>query len=107
MRCVCDTAEKEDPDERYPQYCAEWKDRRKCEAAAGLGAPTGRCQWRQGLEKGAYPPHFLHKPSGHTFATTPCGTTLLTSYTALRAYIPHNPLRHHPGITVLRGVIAK
>ncbi|KAJ8250150.1 hypothetical protein COCON_G00220720 [Conger conger] len=44
--------DKEDSDERYPQYCAEWKDRRKCETAAGLGTPTGRCQWRQGLEKG-------------------------------------------------------
>ncbi|XP_035256086.1 proto-oncogene tyrosine-protein kinase receptor Ret isoform X1 [Anguilla anguilla] len=44
--------DKEDPEERVPQYCAEWKERRKCEAAAGLGTPTGRCQWRQGTEKG-------------------------------------------------------
>lgn len=34
--------------------CAEKRQRGECEASRGLGAPTGRCQWRQGKDKG-YP----------------------------------------------------
>ncbi|XP_071769330.2 proto-oncogene tyrosine-protein kinase receptor Ret [Centroberyx gerrardi] len=32
--------------------CAESRQRGDCEAVRGLGATTGRCQWRQGTEKG-------------------------------------------------------
>ncbi|XP_029962822.1 proto-oncogene tyrosine-protein kinase receptor Ret isoform X2 [Salarias fasciatus] len=32
--------------------CAENRQRGDCESARGLGATTGRCQWRQGKEKG-------------------------------------------------------
>ncbi|XP_062257283.1 proto-oncogene tyrosine-protein kinase receptor Ret [Platichthys flesus] len=32
--------------------CAENRGRRDCESVRGLGATTGRCQWRQGTEKG-------------------------------------------------------
>uniref|UniRef100_A0A9J7XLC6 Proto-oncogene tyrosine-protein kinase receptor Ret n=1 Tax=Cyprinus carpio carpio TaxID=630221 RepID=A0A9J7XLC6_CYPCA len=32
--------------------CAEKRQRGECEASRGLGAPTGRCQWRQGRDKG-------------------------------------------------------
>ncbi|TRZ04006.1 hypothetical protein DNTS_001160 [Danionella cerebrum] len=32
--------------------CAEKRQRGDCEATQGLGAPTGRCQWRQGRDKG-------------------------------------------------------
>nr|CAA64146.1 receptor tyrosine kinase [Danio rerio] len=34
------------------QHCAEKRQRGDCEATRGLGAPTGRCQWRQGRDKG-------------------------------------------------------
>ncbi|XP_072247477.1 proto-oncogene tyrosine-protein kinase receptor Ret [Leuresthes tenuis] len=32
--------------------CAENRQRGECESAVGLGATTGRCQWRQGTGKG-------------------------------------------------------
>uniref|UniRef100_A0A3P9DGJ2 receptor protein-tyrosine kinase n=1 Tax=Maylandia zebra TaxID=106582 RepID=A0A3P9DGJ2_9CICH len=32
--------------------CAENRQRTDCESTRGLGATTGRCQWRQGTEKG-------------------------------------------------------
>lgn len=32
--------------------CAENRHRGDCESTRGLGATTGRCQWRQGTEKG-------------------------------------------------------
>ncbi|KAI7805213.1 proto-oncogene tyrosine-protein kinase receptor Ret [Triplophysa rosa] len=32
--------------------CAERRQRGDCESSRGLGAPTGRCQWRQGSDKG-------------------------------------------------------
>ncbi|XP_005735104.1 proto-oncogene tyrosine-protein kinase receptor Ret [Pundamilia nyererei] len=32
--------------------CAENRQRTDCESTQGLGATTGRCQWRQGTEKG-------------------------------------------------------
>ncbi|XP_076025463.1 proto-oncogene tyrosine-protein kinase receptor Ret [Genypterus blacodes] len=32
--------------------CAESRQRGKCETTRGLGTTTGRCQWRQGSEKG-------------------------------------------------------
>lgn len=32
--------------------CAEKRQRGECETFRGLGTPTGRCQWRQGTEKG-------------------------------------------------------
>ncbi|XP_053730192.1 proto-oncogene tyrosine-protein kinase receptor Ret [Synchiropus splendidus] len=37
-----------------PQFlsCAENRRRGDCESARGLGATTGRCQWRQGTENG-------------------------------------------------------
>ncbi|XP_056147309.1 proto-oncogene tyrosine-protein kinase receptor Ret [Lampris incognitus] len=38
--------------ERRAQSCAESRQRGDCEAIRGLGATTGRCQWRQGTEKG-------------------------------------------------------
>ncbi|KAG7462781.1 hypothetical protein MATL_G00188420 [Megalops atlanticus] len=40
--------DKDDLERDCPQYCAERKERRECESCSGLGAPTGRCQWRQG-----------------------------------------------------------
>lgn len=33
--------------------CAENRRRGDCESVSGLGATTGRCQWRQGVAKGA------------------------------------------------------
>ncbi|KAJ8412814.1 hypothetical protein AAFF_G00117650 [Aldrovandia affinis] len=44
--------DKEDLEEQCSQYCAERKERRDCESCPGMGAPTGRCQWRQGTDKG-------------------------------------------------------
>lgn len=34
--------------------CALNRRRGECESARGLGATTGRCQWRQGMEKGMF-----------------------------------------------------
>ncbi|XP_052007438.1 proto-oncogene tyrosine-protein kinase receptor Ret isoform X2 [Xyrauchen texanus] len=39
-------------DEQRVLACAERRQRGECEASRGLGAPTGRCQWRQGNDKG-------------------------------------------------------
>uniref|UniRef100_A0A8C2JT84 Proto-oncogene tyrosine-protein kinase receptor Ret n=1 Tax=Cyprinus carpio TaxID=7962 RepID=A0A8C2JT84_CYPCA len=39
-------------DEQRVLPCAEKRQRGECEASRGLGAPTGRCQWRQGRDKG-------------------------------------------------------
>ncbi|XP_051945820.1 proto-oncogene tyrosine-protein kinase receptor Ret-like [Xyrauchen texanus] len=39
-------------DEQQVLACAERRKRGECEASRGLGAPTGRCQWRQGSDKG-------------------------------------------------------
>ncbi|XP_067242391.1 proto-oncogene tyrosine-protein kinase receptor Ret [Chanodichthys erythropterus] len=39
-------------DEQRVLACAEKRQRGECEASRGLGAPTGRCQWRQGKDKG-------------------------------------------------------
>jgi len=39
-------------DELRVLACAEKRQRGECEASRGLGAPTGRCQWRQGKDKG-------------------------------------------------------
>ncbi|KAI1894719.1 hypothetical protein AGOR_G00118640 [Albula goreensis] len=44
--------DKEDLEGQCTQYCAERKERRECESCPGLGAPTGRCQWRQNTDKG-------------------------------------------------------
>lgn len=34
--------------------CAENRRRGDCETARGLGTTTGRCQWRQGSDKGTF-----------------------------------------------------
>lgn len=34
--------------------CAENRHRGDCESARGLGTTTGRCQWRQGSNKGIF-----------------------------------------------------
>ncbi|XP_065152790.1 proto-oncogene tyrosine-protein kinase receptor Ret isoform X2 [Paramisgurnus dabryanus] len=39
-------------DEQRVLACAERRQRGDCESSRGLGAPTGRCQWRQGSDKG-------------------------------------------------------
>ncbi|MEE6488714.1 hypothetical protein FKM82_015333 [Ascaphus truei] len=39
-------------EEECPLSCSESKHRSECEECGGLGAPTGRCQWRQGHGEG-------------------------------------------------------
>ncbi|XP_073338370.1 proto-oncogene tyrosine-protein kinase receptor Ret [Pagrus major] len=45
-------ANKANPENQQFLSCAENRRRADCESARGLGATTGRCQWRQGSEKG-------------------------------------------------------
>ncbi|XP_062319953.1 proto-oncogene tyrosine-protein kinase receptor Ret isoform X2 [Osmerus eperlanus] len=46
--------------------CAEGRQRGDCEAIRGLGATTGRCQWRQGTEKGISYSYSTCSPDLHT-----------------------------------------
>ena len=48
------TASKASQDSQQFLSCAENRRRGDCESARGLGATTGRCQWRQGTERGAF-----------------------------------------------------
>uniref|UniRef100_A0A667Y2S7 Proto-oncogene tyrosine-protein kinase receptor Ret n=1 Tax=Myripristis murdjan TaxID=586833 RepID=A0A667Y2S7_9TELE len=45
-------ADKASQENQHFLSCAESRQRGDCEAVQGLGATTGRCQWRQGTEKG-------------------------------------------------------
>ncbi|KAM4607508.1 proto-oncogene tyrosine-protein kinase receptor Ret [Polymixia lowei] len=44
--------DKSSQEEQRSLSCAESRQRGDCEATRGLGSTTGRCQWRQGTEKG-------------------------------------------------------
>uniref|UniRef100_A0A8C7H4H5 Proto-oncogene tyrosine-protein kinase receptor Ret n=1 Tax=Oncorhynchus kisutch TaxID=8019 RepID=A0A8C7H4H5_ONCKI len=44
--------DKQDTENHWFLSCAEGRQRGDCENIRGLGATTGRCQWRQGSEKG-------------------------------------------------------
>ncbi|RXN37126.1 proto-oncogene tyrosine- kinase receptor Ret-like protein [Labeo rohita] len=46
--------------------CAEKRQRGECEASRGLGAPTGRCQWRQSRDKGISPNYSTCSPDLRT-----------------------------------------
>ncbi|XP_036071308.1 proto-oncogene tyrosine-protein kinase receptor Ret isoform X2 [Oryzias melastigma] len=52
FHCFLYSAEKEGQDNQQLLSCAEKRQRRDCESFRGLGATTGRCQWRQGAGKG-------------------------------------------------------
>ncbi|XP_030628301.1 proto-oncogene tyrosine-protein kinase receptor Ret [Chanos chanos] len=44
--------DKGDVEEKHFLSCAERRQRKECEVFRGLGTPSGKCQWRQGTEKG-------------------------------------------------------
>ncbi|MBN3295839.1 RET kinase, partial [Amia calva] len=58
-------------DKDCPLSCAESRQRGECEACSGKGAPSGRCQWRQGYDKGissnysTCSPNLKTCPDGH------------------------------------------
>ncbi|KAM3863431.1 proto-oncogene tyrosine-protein kinase receptor Ret [Diretmus argenteus] len=49
---VLDGEDKASQEEQHFLSCAESRQRGDCETTRGLGATTGKCQWRQGTEKG-------------------------------------------------------
>ncbi|XP_023677187.1 proto-oncogene tyrosine-protein kinase receptor Ret isoform X1 [Paramormyrops kingsleyae] len=46
-----DKGEKQSLERDCPLSCAKQRRRGPCEACSGLGATTGRCQWRQSIDK--------------------------------------------------------
>uniref|UniRef100_A0A3Q0R2T3 Proto-oncogene tyrosine-protein kinase receptor Ret n=1 Tax=Amphilophus citrinellus TaxID=61819 RepID=A0A3Q0R2T3_AMPCI len=57
-----------------PQFlpCAENRQRADCESTRGLGATTGRCQWRQGTEKGIIENYSTCSPDLQTCPDSVC-----------------------------------
>ncbi|XP_018536505.1 proto-oncogene tyrosine-protein kinase receptor Ret [Lates calcarifer] len=52
IHIILDEANKASQESQQFLSCAENRRRGDCESVRGLGATTGRCQWRQGTEKG-------------------------------------------------------
>uniref|UniRef100_A0A3B4YUN9 Proto-oncogene tyrosine-protein kinase receptor Ret n=1 Tax=Stegastes partitus TaxID=144197 RepID=A0A3B4YUN9_9TELE len=52
--------------------CAENRQRGDCESVRGLGATTGRCQWRQGTEKGISESYSTCSPDLRTCPDSVC-----------------------------------
>uniref|UniRef100_A0A3Q1GIG3 Proto-oncogene tyrosine-protein kinase receptor Ret n=1 Tax=Acanthochromis polyacanthus TaxID=80966 RepID=A0A3Q1GIG3_9TELE len=52
IHIILDEANKASQESQQFLSCAENRQRGDCESMRGLGATTGRCQWRQGTDKG-------------------------------------------------------